>query len=237
MSRKRLLSCAAIAAVAVTLAACGKGTDKTTGNTLSSALSAVSGSAGGYKYSAADGYDICLRMVAEKLGPNAKVSSVTGYFSPGKDIDPKGSIADDPDKPAPQGALTQCTVDYQNPQDARKLLRMQMNIHTGQFGTPAPLEIHASDPSHFNLEDYLITLDKVGFAGVKQFMDSQSAITSKKFSKFAWDRITLDEPGTFSNKHTILVNYSGRLASNDIEQNNYARLSVDGKKVLQPPSY
>jgi len=147
-------------------------------------------------------------MVAEKLGPNAKVSSVTGYFSPGKDIDLEGNIADDPDKPAPQGALMQCTVDYQNPQDAHKLLRMQMNVRTGEFGTPVPLEFQVSDPAHFNLEDYLITLDKVGFAGVKQFMDSQAAIISKKFSKFAWDHITLDEPNTFSSKHTILVNYT-----------------------------
>lgn len=81
----------------------------------------------------AEGPDICFRLIAKKLGAAAKVSEITSFFSVGSDID--GGAG------KPKGEMTTCSVQYQNPQDPRKLLETSIETRSGDFSAPRPVEI------------------------------------------------------------------------------------------------
>ncbi|SIT35409.1 hypothetical protein BN2476_30044 [Paraburkholderia piptadeniae] len=164
-------------AITTTLAACGEKdhapqTVEKSADTASSVASqtaeqsASSDDRETYKYSLSDGLDICFRKLKDKLGGNAKVSSIDSSFSEGKDIDSE--------QDAPRGALTTCLASYQDPSDARKLLRSRMNVHSGQFETPEPVEIDVTgDASKFNLNDYVIALNRIDASPLQAFLDSR----------------------------------------------------------------
>ncbi|WP_411703726.1 hypothetical protein [Edaphovirga cremea] len=178
-----------------------------------------------YKYSLTDGIDICFKKVKEKLGDEAKVSTIRASFASGGDIDPRSANR-------PQGVMTTCTVTYQNPEDPKKLLSMRMDTRSGEFKKPALVEIRVmGDASKFNVNDYLISLDKVVLTPLTAFMTSQEKNLSEHYSKFAWTGVSLSAPGTFSNVHHLRIDVEGRLAVNDIKESGYADISVDGKKV------
>jgi hypothetical protein len=129
--------------------------------------------------------------------------------------------------------MTTCTVDYQNPDDKRKLLSMRMDVHTGEFGKPSPVNLQVmGDKESFKLDDYVIALGKIETAPLQAFMDSQNAALDKVYSAYAWDDIRLDAPGTFSDKHRLAVRLTGRFKSNDLENTGDAMLAIDGKTVL-----
>ncbi|MDR0184096.1 hypothetical protein [Lysobacter arvi] len=179
-----------------------------------------------YAYSVdKDGIDICFRKIREKLGPDARVNEIQSYFSAGTQVDP--------DADEPKGTLTTCAVDYQNPDDARKLLSVRMDVHSGEFGKPRPVELHVTgNKQSFKLDDYVIALGKIDTAPLQAFMDSQKSALDKVYSVYAWDDIRLQAPGTFSDKHRLRVRLTGRFKSNDLENTGDATLAIDGKTVV-----
>lgn len=179
------------------------------------------------KFSLADGPDVCFRAVAKQLGADAKVSEVTSFFSVGKEIDPSAD--------APQGAMTTCTVQYQDPDDARKLLETSMDKSTGAFPPPRPVEITVmgGDASQFKLEDHLIALSRLNPAGLRAIMDAQKGPMSAIYGKYAWSGVRLESPGAFDAGHTLRLDIEGRLASNDIKDGGYASISIDGKTITR----
>ncbi len=178
-----------------------------------------------YKYSLRDGIDICFNKVKEKLGDKAKVSTIRASFASGGEIDPRKAGR-------PQGMMTNCTVSYQNPEDPRKLLNMRMDSKTGEFNKPRLVEIKVmGDPSKFDINDYLISLDRIDLSPLPAFMASQEKKLSEYYSKFAWTGVSLSAPGTFSKVHHLRVDVEGRLAVNDIKDSGYAGLSIDSKVI------
>lgn len=231
MSKVQLRSLWVLCGGAVSLAACG-GKDDSSPNAIAPAATAPTSLAppeadGGGRFSLADGPDVCFKAVGKQLGANAKVSELTSFFSVGKDIDPSAS--------APLGKMTTCTVQYQNPQDVRKLLEVSMDVKTGAFGQPRPVEITVmgGDAAKFNLEEHLIPLSQVNAAALKTVMDGQNAPMNAIYSKHAWSGVRLEAPGAFDRKHMLRIDIDGRLASNDIKKGGYASISTDGKTITR----
>lgn len=214
------------------LAACGGGdkakddTPTKAGDAPAAAAGAPAGTAAATKVpTLAEGPDVCFRAIAKHLGADAKVSEITSFFSVGNEID--GSDT----KPA--GEMTTCTVQYQNPDDPRKLLSIRYDDATGTFGTPSPVEISVmgGNAAEFKLEDYLIPLSQINAAQLTSVMDAQKARLSGIYSKYAWSGVRLSSPGPFDNKHTLRLDITGRLASNDIKETGYASVTTDGTKI------
>jgi hypothetical protein len=168
---------------------------------------------------------VCFRAIAKQLGPDAKVSEINSFFSSGKDID----NSDD----EPKGQLTVCSVQYQDPSDPRKLLGTSLNVRTGNFESPSPVDITVTggDASKFKLADYVIPLAQVNAAGLAPFMEAQKGPMSKIFNRFTWSGVRLMAPGVFSNVHVLRLDIEGRLATNDIKESGYAEFAIDGKTL------
>jgi hypothetical protein len=175
----------------------------------------------------AEGPDVCFRAIAKHLGADTKVSEISSFFSSGSEID----SSDD----EPQGQMTLCTVQYQNPSDPRKLLDTTLDVKTGTFSEPRPVEISVmgGDASKFNLEDHLIPLSQVNAAALKGVMDGEKPKLDGVYSRYAWSGVRLSSPDAFSNKHTLRLDVEGRLKSNDIKEDGYASVSTDGKTVTK----
>lgn len=173
----------------------------------------------------AEGPDVCFRAITEHLGADTKVSEIDSFFSVGSEIDSSHS--------KPEGELTTCTVEYQNPDDPRKLVGIRLDIGTGEFGPPQPIEISVTggNAAEFNLEDYLIPLSEINAAALTSVMEAQKARLDGVYSNYAWSGIRLSPPGPFSDTHTLRLDVTGRLAANDIKENGYASVSTDGKKI------
>lgn len=178
-------------------------------------------------FNLADGPDVCFRAISKHLGAEAKVSEITSFFSVGKEIDAGDT--------QPAGDMTTCTVDYQDPKDPRKLLRSQLDLESGEFSAPSPVEITVAggNAADFKLEDYVIPLSKVDAAALTSVMEAQKDKLSGVYGRYAWSGVRLSAPGPFSNTHTLRLDLDGRLASNDIKKGGYASVSIDGKKITK----
>ncbi|KHL26574.1 hypothetical protein PK98_09395 [Croceibacterium mercuriale] len=208
------------------LSACGEGNEATSDAAAGAAtqVGAEGGPqvAGAAALNIADGPDVCFRAIAQHLGPDAKVAEINSFFSSGEAID----SSDD----EPQGQLTVCSVQYQDPADARKLLGTSMNVQTGEFEAPSRIDITVTggDASEFKLADYIIPLAQVNAAGLAPFMEAQKGPMGKIYSSFAWSGVRLMSPGVFSDVHVLRLDIDGRLATNDIKESGYAEFAVDG---------
>lgn len=175
--------------------------------------------------SIAEGPDVCFRAIAKHLGPDVKVAKIQSFFSSGSDINPNDK------KPA--GELTTCSVEYQNPQDPRKLLSTNLDTRTGAFAEARPLEISVmGNAKDFNLEDHLIPLSQVKAAPLAALMEAQKAKLDGAYSKYVWDGVRLMGPDMSSSKHVLRIDVEGRLKSNDIKETGYAEVSIDGAKIV-----
>ena len=171
-----------------------------------------------------DGPAACFEAIAEHLGADTKVSEITSFYSAGSEIDPGAS--------RPQGEMTTCTVEYQDPEDPRKLVGTRMDMRSGEFQAPQRLEITVmGNPADFKLEDHLIPLSQVDAAALTGIMDAQKAALGGVYTPYAWTGVRLSAPDAFSDVHTLRLDVEGRLASNDIKSSGYASVSVDGKKI------
>lgn len=215
-------------ALALGVGAC-HGNDATTGT--ASAPRRVTPMPGGMDvasapaHTLAEGPDICFRLVAKKLGAAAKISELTSFFSVGSDIDSSAG--------EPKGKMTTCSVQYQNPQDARKLLETSLDMHSGDFSEPRPVEISimGGDAEKFRLEDYLMSLSQINAAALTSIMESQKARLDGAYMPYAWSGVRLEAPDAFSATHTLRLDVDGRLAANDVKKGGYASITTDGKTI------
>jgi hypothetical protein len=212
---KNLLSIrnvAAASAMSLALAACGAG-------------GGIGGSSAG-EMNLAAGPDACFKAVAAEIGSDAKVSEVTARFSPGPEVDSSAS--------EPAGTVTICSVYYQNPEDPRKLLSIAYAPALGGFTDPAEVEISTSgDAADFNLEDHLMPLSDVKAAALSQVFEANAGELAEKFSAYAWTGVDLVDPGSFNGDFALRVTYEGRLKSNDVKDDGYAMIAIDGKTVTE----
>lgn len=213
------------------LSACGSGNDETGDTPDTATKSPQPGSSAARQDgevaapTLAEGPDVCFRAIAKHLGADTKVSEIDSFFSVGNAIDSSDT--------KPEGEMTTCAVKYQSPDDPRKLVSTRLDIRSGEFGPPSPIEISVTggNAAEFNLEDYLIPLSKVDAAALTSIMEAQKTKLSGVYSRYAWSGIRLSPPGPFSDTHTLRLDVTGRLASNDIKENGYASVSTDGKKI------
>lgn len=182
-----------------------------------------------YRYSLqADGPDICLRRVVETLGKETKVTSVKTFFGTGK------ALSSSPAFVTPKGVLKTCSVEYQDPQDGKKLLSLDMDAFSGEFKAPVPVKITVTgNADSFKLDDYLIPLDKVDASTIKTFLDGKTSWLDSYFSEHALSALTLNEPGPFNDKHVLSIRMDGLLTSNGINKYVTASFSMDGKRVIK----
>lgn len=218
------------------LTACGGGdsdADNTTA-TVARGGSAPTAAAGGDAPAvpvttlAQGGIDACFNSIRKLLGPDTKVYSISSRFSPGK-LDKMGLAR------KPEGEMTNCSVQYQNPQDPRKLVQNSIDYRTGTFGEPKPVELNVmgGNTSAFKLDDYLIPLSQVNTSGVKAIMDAHKAELDKGYSRYTWTDLNLEEPGMGRRAHELRLAVAGRLASNDLLDTGYMELSPDGKVLTK----
>ncbi len=216
-------------ALALGLSGCG-GSDKAADGTPEKATTAAkkvaaaaSGSASALNLS--QGPDVCFKAITKHLGAETKVAEITSFFGKGPELETTGSSE-------PEGTLTLCKVDYQSPDDPRKLVSTSMNMDSGEFGEPQQMEISVmGDAASFKLEDHLVPLSQIDAAALTGVMETEKAKLSGVYSRYVWSGVRLMGPGPFSAKHTLRLDLDGRLASNDIKQSGYASVSLDGKKI------
>jgi hypothetical protein len=238
MSSTRSLGIPLAAAMTLALSACGG--DKTAGNAQESAAAtgtafsapaddsavAPAQSAAAQVPTLADGPDVCFKAIANHLGADAKVMEITSFFSAGSEIDSS-------DK-EPQGQLTSCTVDYQDPSNPVKLIGTRMDVATGTFSAPHQIELNVSgDAANFKLDDYVVPLSQVDAAALAGQFEALKPQLEGVYSKYAWTGVRLSPPGAFSDVPTLRLDLQGRLAANDIKKGGYASVSLDGKTVVR----
>jgi hypothetical protein len=218
-----------VAALSCSLVACGGGNDnaakkETDPAAQTSAVETAPTKAAATVPTLAQGPDVCVRAIAKHLGAETKIAEMTSFFSSGSAIE----SSDD----EPQGQMTTCSVQYQSPDDPRKLVGISMDVDTGEFGPPTPVEITVmGNAAEFNLEDHIVPLSTLNAAGLTAIMDAQKTKIGSKFSSFAWTGVRLMGPNAFNAKHTLRLDLTGRLASNDIKHDGYASISLDGKTI------
>ena len=220
----------ASATMMLSLAACSDGATKkeeaaTTKSGPSTSIASPGASASeNVAATLAQGPDVCFKALAKHLGAETKVAEITSFFSTGPAID----SSDD----EPAGQMTTCTAQYQNPNDPLKLLSIDMDMATGAFSDPAPVEISVmGDAASFRLEDHIVPLSQVQAAALAGLMESQKPRLDKVFSKHAWSGVRLEGPGPFADKHTLRIDVTGRLAANDIKESGYALVALNGQKI------
>ncbi len=210
------------------LSACGGGDKAAEGSpekaaAPSKAAAAPAGAAAALNLAA--GPDVCFKAIAKHLGADTKVAEITSFFSTGADLE-SGSSAE------PEGTMTTCKVDYQSPDDPRKLVSTSMDVKTGEFSAPQQMEITVmGDAASFRLEDHVIALSQVNAAALTGIMESEKAKLAGVYSRHVWSGVRLMGPGAFSEVHTLRLDVEGRLAANDIKNSGYASVSIDGKKI------
>ena len=216
-SRPALLA----AVTAFSLAACGGGAPDAAAPAAAPATPApdsaapapAAGPAASASANLSEGPDVCFKAVSAHLGADVKVSEIMSSFDP-------------------EGRLQVCTADYQSPEDPRKLVGVRMDPASGGFSGPYPIELSVSgNAADFRLDDYLIPLSQVDAAALAQVMQAQEAELGGTYSSVTWTAVRLVPPGAFSDKHTLRLDMEGRLAANDIKNNGYASVSVDGTTI------
>lgn len=232
MTRKFSIATCALSAFTLGLSACG-GADsapkdapvKTSAAAQKSAPVATPSNA--VVFNLSQGPDVCFKAVAKHLGADTKISELTSFFNAGADLE-----SSTPSEP--QGTMTICKVDYQNPSDPRKLVSTTLDTKTGVFSEAQPMEITVmGDAASFRLEDHLIALSQIDASALTGIMESEKTKLSGIYSSYVWSGVRLMGPDAFNNAHTLRLDVEGRLAANDIKNSGYASVSVDGKKITK----
>lgn len=196
------------AAVVLAVSACG---DKTP----ASVQEAAGALTGGKSLAFDDGADVCFREVSALLPAETKVQEISSYF--GED-----------------GKLQVCTVDYQDPQDPRKLVGQRFDAHSGKFSEPYQIELSVSgNAADFRLEDYLVPLSQVDTSGLGATVEGLKPSLDEVYGSYRWVSVNLESPGPFNEVHTLRLNLEGRLAANDVRNTGSAWLALGGNEVVR----
>jgi hypothetical protein len=179
-----------------------------------------------YKFSYADGVDICFKKIKEKLGETAMVNTIDSIF---KVKDKNGGQQNSP-------ALYVCTVQYQDPKNPKQLLKQEMDTNTGEFKEPQPLELNiiGGDAETFKLESILIPLKDVNTSTVQAKIDQNKSKLDARLTDYAVYFLDLDDGGILNTGegHTLSLNISGKFKTNGTKASIGIKLSTDGRQVI-----
>lgn len=175
----------------------------------------------------AEAPDACFRAVAKQLGDEAKVSEIETRFSVGKEIW-GGDVQ-------PKGQMIMCRVLYQDPKQPSQMQNMSMDLATGRFNPPRPIEILWQGPGEtkYDIEKDVVSLSQVRSVPIPPILESQEAALDKKFSHHAWSGVILSPPGPLSEHHSLKFVAKGLLATNGSMESSSVILGLDGKTVLR----
>lgn len=227
MKTIRPLALGACIALSLTLAACGGSDDPSDPKTAPESSGQMTQAPLPDLAEVGPGH--CYELLADEIGADAKIHNVYSAFFAGVDLAPDQRF---PFDPIPQGAMNTCSVEYQDPDDPKKLLSLNMSGISGEFEEPVPLEISVSgDAATFDLEDYLIPLSEVNTDGLQALMDEQQGRLEGAYSDYAWTRVDLSGPDTFNPEHEFRVALAGRVKSNDVLDTGAMTLKPDGSVI------
>jgi hypothetical protein len=184
------------------------------------------------KYFLSDGAFVCLDKAKEKLGADAKLLSMFSTFASPADFNKNNEYL-----PTALGSLSNCYVDYQNPENPNKVLRLNMNVQTGKFLAPEAQElhvsIHAKDLSKFSLSEGVVPMSIFDIKALQTQTEAQTAFLTPSFSNHHIQMVIAKSYADGSAE--AKVNFMGRLKTNDLiaERNMVAK--PDGK-VMQNAS-
>lgn len=184
---------------------------------------------GGAATMADAGPGVCIDAATEHLGGDTKVMEIVSFFSAGQ-LDPQMI---DPENTPEAGTMTTCTVNYQNPDDTKKVLAITMDVDTGEFDEPVPVELSVSgDASTFRLDDYVVALSKVDTAPLAELLEQQAKQLDGAYSEWVWTGIRVEAPGAFSDVPLLRADVQGRIKANDLVETGYMNMALDSSKAL-----
>jgi hypothetical protein len=176
-----------------------------------------------YKFSYADGIDICFKQIRRKLGDAAMVNTIESIFD---DTDSNGAKKSNP-------PLSVCTVQYQDPSNPKQLLRQAMNTNTGEFEAPRPMELRILDnPEAFKLESVLIPIQSINPLAVADQIDRDKSKLDNRLTDYTVHYLHLSDGGPLGTSHQLSLNIVGKFKANDTKASIMMQFSPDGKTLL-----
>lgn len=214
------------AILALPLAGCGGADDADPlgGDSSVAGQRAIAGSGGSALSLAKDGPDACFKAAASAFGAETKVMKLFSSFHMPEDLQEYVIIK------APVGDLKSCSVEFQDPDNPNKLLRADMDVATGEFKSPKPMELKViGDSASFRLDDVVFPLSRIDTSKIAPAVSSQAATLDNTYSSHALSGVDLTDPGPGRASHGISVSFKGRLKSNEVLRSGSMRLTTDGK--------
>jgi hypothetical protein len=208
------------------LTACGKSNDEKYQNALKSRAEKNANDAKPSKYLVSDNPMICLLKAKEKLGANSKILGMSSrYVLPANLVVHKNPFL----KPA--GSLNTCNVDYQSPDNSNKLLRIEMDVMTGEFNAPRPVEISVSgmDASKFSLSKVVFPITNFDIDALQKQISAQKPALNKIYTAHQLQSIYI--ANTLQGDMEVSVGFSGRFASNDLIDSVYLYSKPNGSFI------
>jgi hypothetical protein len=177
-----------------------------------------------YKFSYADGVDICFKKIREKLGEAAMVKEIESIF--------KVEETDGAQKSNP--VLSVCKLQYQDPKNPQQLLSQEMDTSSGDFKEPRPLELKiiGGDPEKFKLESVLIPLKNVNTSTVQAQINQNKPKLDARLTDYAVYYLDLNDGGMLGAGHKLSLNIAGKFKTNGTKASIGMEFSPDGQKVL-----
>jgi hypothetical protein len=177
-----------------------------------------------YKFSYADGIDICFKQVRQKIGDAAMVNTIDSSFD---HTDQNGAKRSNP-------ALAVCSVKYQNPSNPKQLLSQDMDTNTGEFKAPRPVELRILDNAEaFKLESILIPIKNIDPLAVAAQIDRDRTRLDAKLTDYTVHYLDLTDGGPLGGDHQLSLNIVGKFKANDTQASIMMQFSPDGKTLLR----
>jgi hypothetical protein len=176
-----------------------------------------------YKFSYADGIDICYKQIRQKLGDQAMINAIESIFD---DTDNNGTKRSSP-------ALSVCTVQYQDPSNPKQLLSQAMNTNTGKFEAARPMELRIlNNPEAFKLESILLPIQSINPLAVAEQIERDKSKLDDKLTDYTVHYLSLNDGGPLGGNHQLSLNIVGKFKANETKASIMMQFSPDGKTLL-----
>ncbi|HSF13826.1 MAG TPA: hypothetical protein VLA50_12720 [Erythrobacter sp.] len=170
-----------------------------------------------------DGPDACFKAARTAFGGDTKIASLSSSFGIPENLQ-KFVVTS-----TPVGDLKSCSLQFQDPENANKLLRADMDVKTGEFKKPQPMELMVvGDAASFKLDNIVLPLSQIDTSKIAPVIDGQKAKLEDIFSSHALTSVSLMGLSPGRDKHVVSIDFAGRLKSNDIIDTGGIGLTVDG---------
>lgn len=183
-----------------------------------------------YAASLNDGIFWCFDKARAKLGDAMKFQEIVSYYEKPDTLNKGPTVRIGNRAEVPAGSLTTCHVDYQDPQNKLKMLRLDMNVHSGEWNAPEALEINViGNADSFKLEDHLVPASIFKPEALQKQFDALKPRLEARFSVYQNDAVRFEAQGP--QKAVMNVNFYGRLKTNDLISNVSVGVPADGASV------